>query len=65
MSAEKANTTIVSRNEVPVSDTWDLQALYVSESDWQNDYDKVKQAVLDADRYKGTLDKALRDFEDG
>lgn len=62
MSAEKANTTIVSRNEVPVSDTWDLQALYVSESDWQNDYDKVKQAVLDADRYKGTLDKSEQHF---
>jgi oligoendopeptidase F len=55
MSAENAKHAIVSRNEVPVSDTWDLEALYGSESAWQAEYDAVTQAIGQAETYRGTL----------
>ena len=55
MSAEKTNHAIPVRKDVPVTDTWDLAALYASESEWEGEFNLLKTAVDEAPAYRGTL----------
>ncbi|PKL12268.1 MAG: oligoendopeptidase F [Spirochaetae bacterium HGW-Spirochaetae-8] len=55
MSVEKNTHTIPARKDVPVSDTWDLAAMYASESEWESDFNLLKASVEEAATYRGTL----------
>lgn len=50
-----ASHEILNRKQVNKSDTWDLESLYRTESDWQKDYDLLAQSLSEASSYQGTL----------
>jgi oligoendopeptidase F len=44
-----------SREEVPVSDTWDLGSLYGSDAEWEADFELVKVKVSGYEQFRGKL----------
>ena len=40
------------RNEIPVSQTWDVNALFVSDTAWEEDYKIYRQKVLQEEAEK-------------
>ncbi len=55
MGQENAVKALPARSEVAVEDTWRLEDIYVTEEDWETAFQEVKEDLLKADAYKGTL----------
>ncbi|MFJ5622413.1 oligoendopeptidase F [Peribacillus loiseleuriae] len=55
MGQENAVKALPARSEVAVEDTWRLEDIYATEEDWENAFQAVKEDLLKADAYKGTL----------
>ncbi|MGX2958954.1 oligoendopeptidase F [Peribacillus sp. JNUCC 23] len=55
MGQENAIKALPARSEVVVEDTWRLEDIYVTEEDWETAFQEVKEDLLKADAYKGTL----------
>lgn len=53
---------IPERSQIPLSDTWDLGALYPSEEAWQADYERLIEASEQASRFAGTLGSSSENF---
>ncbi|MDP4084892.1 MAG: oligoendopeptidase F [Bacillota bacterium] len=61
---EKSVEKRLTRTEVPVELTWNLDDLFVSNLEWENELEKIKRDITSFERYKGTLhtgSKALLD----
>ncbi|MET3728960.1 oligoendopeptidase F [Fictibacillus halophilus] len=43
------------RNEVPVSDTWDLEAIYASDDVWEKEFDETKNLLPELKSFQGRL----------
>ncbi len=57
-AAAGANSSVPERNEIPAQYKWRLSDIYVDESQWQNDFDKLKAALTGISQYKGTLQQS-------
>ena len=55
MGLENAVKALPARSEVAVEDTWRLEDIYATEEDWEHDFQAVKEDLLKAEAYKGTL----------
>ncbi|MFJ7976100.1 oligoendopeptidase F [Peribacillus sp. NPDC096379] len=55
MGQENAVKALPARSEVVVEDTWRLEDIYVTEEEWETAFQEVKEDLLKADAYKGTL----------
>ncbi|MDW7753736.1 MAG: oligoendopeptidase F [Brevefilum sp.] len=58
-------TTLPSRNEVPLEETWNLENIFKNVQEWETAKDEVLSAVTGLSKYKGSLSKGpevLGDF---
>ncbi|MBM7693948.1 oligoendopeptidase F [Peribacillus deserti] len=55
MSQESAVKSLPARNDIPVNDTWKLEDIFATDTDWENEFKSLKQEIKKADAYKGTL----------
>ncbi|HCG63194.1 MAG TPA: oligoendopeptidase F, partial [Sphaerochaeta sp.] len=53
MSADTPKKTIPERKHVAVQDTWDLSALYSDEKAWEQDCNRIEEALEESSRFKG------------
>lgn len=49
------SSTLPRRQDVPVSDTWDLTSLYASPEQWQADYDRLESMIARFESFRGKL----------
>lgn len=49
------NTTLPSRSDIPEAETWDVAAIYASDDDWHEDFEKVEALLPDMQAYEGRL----------
>lgn len=47
--------SVKSRNEVPVSDTWNLEKMFRTEQDWENKVNAITESVKKFSTFRGTL----------
>ncbi|MGE8079507.1 oligoendopeptidase F [Peribacillus loiseleuriae] len=62
MGQENAVKALPARSEVAVEDTWGLEDIYATEEDWENAFQAVKEDLLKADAYKGTLGESAENL---
>ncbi|WP_028393133.1 oligoendopeptidase F [Bacillus cihuensis] len=55
MGQENAVKALPARSESAVEDTWKLEDIYATEEDWETAFQEVKEDLLKAEAYKGTL----------
>lgn len=53
MSADTPKKTIPERKHVAIQDTWDLSALYSDEKAWEQDCNRIEDALEESSRFKG------------
>lgn len=53
----KKTTSILKRSEVPVEDTWDLETIFKSDDNWENEFQAVQKLIPNLSSFKGTLGK--------
>ena len=51
----KKNNALPARDEIDVKYKWKLEEIYASDSDWENDFKKVRQLSGEIGAYKGKL----------
>lgn len=52
---EQAAKTLPKRSEIPVEETWNLEAIFASEQDWEEEFQNVKALLPEMTAYKGKL----------
>jgi oligoendopeptidase F len=52
---ERKVETLLKRSEIAQEDTWDLTALFASDEDWQQAWEKLNQACIKYEKFKGHL----------
>lgn len=52
---EQAAKTLPKRSEIPVEETWNLEAVFASEQDWEEEFQNVKALLPEMTAYKGKL----------
>lgn len=46
---------VLTRNEVPVELTWDLESIFPSDEEWEKEFKAVEQLISEAEKYKGKV----------
>ncbi|MDN3954193.1 oligoendopeptidase F [Sporolactobacillus laevolacticus] len=54
MAGEKT-TALPKREDIPVEETWNLEAIYPSVEAWENAFQKVKDLIAEAEQFKGKI----------
>jgi oligoendopeptidase F len=57
-----SSQTIPNRKEIPESDTWDLNKLYPTEEDYQQEFERLKQEYLGYASFKGKVGHSAQDL---
>jgi oligoendopeptidase F len=57
-----SSQTIPTRKEIPESDTWDLNKLYPTEEDYQQEFERLKQEYPRYASFKGKVDRSAQDL---
>lgn len=53
--ADKKNTALPAREEIDAKYKWKLEDIYAGDSDWENDFRKIRQMSVDIAAFKGRL----------
>ncbi|WP_028984015.1 oligoendopeptidase F [Sporolactobacillus terrae] len=53
--AEGKTTALPKREDIPVEETWDLEAIYPSVAAWEHAFEKVKDLIAEAEQFKGKI----------
>ncbi|WP_349410273.1 oligoendopeptidase F [Pseudalkalibacillus sp. SCS-8] len=53
--AEQAVKSLPKREEIPVKDTWDLEAIFETDEVWEAEFKKIKELIPQIDQYQGKL----------
>lgn len=53
--AEGKTTALPKREDIPVEETWDLEAIYPSVAAWEQAFEKVKELIAEAEQFKGKI----------
>ena len=51
-----------SREEIPEKYKWNFDAIYESWGNWESDFKSVKDQIKDYQKYKGKLDKDVKNL---
>lgn len=51
----KATKTLPKREEIPVEKTWDLQAIYANDGEWEREFNAIKDLLPKIKEYQGKL----------
>ncbi|MCA0989980.1 oligoendopeptidase F [Pseudalkalibacillus hwajinpoensis] len=52
---EKKVNTLPKRDEIPVEDTWELEAIYENDQKWEEEFNEIKALLPEMKEYKGKL----------
>ncbi|WP_273834647.1 oligoendopeptidase F [Guptibacillus sedimenti] len=52
---EKKVNTLPKRDEIPVVDTWELEAIYENDQQWEEEFNEIKALLPEMKEYKGKL----------
>ncbi len=55
MSQQSSAKSLPNRNEIPVHETWDLEAIFASEQEWESEFNDVKSMLPQMTKYQGIL----------
>lgn len=55
MSEEQAVKTLPKRSEIPVEETWNLEAIFANENEWEKEFEEVKNLLPNMEKYVGRL----------
>lgn len=55
---KKTVNTLPKREEIPVEDTWDLEAIYESDEKWEEEFKEIKALLPQMEEYKGKLSES-------
>ncbi|MFC0189113.1 oligoendopeptidase F [Fictibacillus aquaticus] len=53
--AQTKTKSLPKRNEIAVEDTWDLEAIYASDEEWEKEFTSIKELLPAIKDYQGTL----------
>ncbi|MDC7245828.1 MAG: oligoendopeptidase F [Sphaerochaetaceae bacterium] len=53
-----AQHTIPERKDVPVEDTWNLELLYKTEKQWEDDIERIRKESSKSESFRGTIGKS-------
>ena len=52
---EKKVNALPKRDEIPVEDTWELEAIYENDQQWEEEFNEIKALIPEIKEYKGKL----------
>ncbi len=55
LTEQKAVKTLPKRSEVPIEETWNLDAIFASEEEWEKEFSEIKQLLPKISEYQGKL----------
>ena len=55
---------VLSREEVPVELTWDLEGIFQSDEAWEQEFKDVEKLIPEADKYRGKVADSAQDLYD-
>ncbi|WP_033829534.1 oligoendopeptidase F [Bacillus andreraoultii] len=55
MSTEKKVQKLPTRSEIPVNDTWDLEAIFATDEQWKEEFEQIKGLLPKAQEFQGRL----------
>lgn len=55
MSEKQSVKTLPKRNEVPIEETWNLEAIFASEEEWEKEFQEIKNLLPNMAKYAGKL----------
>ncbi|RBW69945.1 oligoendopeptidase F [Bacillus taeanensis] len=55
MTKENKQNALPKRNEVPVDQTWNLEDIFPSDSDWEKEFNEVKKMIPSISAFQGKL----------
>ncbi|WP_335869955.1 oligoendopeptidase F [Bacillus sp. 2205SS5-2] len=62
MTSQTKGKTIPERQEVPVESTWNLENIFSTDSDWENEFKEVQNLAKQAQKHQGTLGNSAEDL---
>lgn len=55
MSEQKSVKTLPKRSEIPIEETWNLEAIFATEEEWEKEFQAVKELLPQMEKYEGKL----------
>ncbi|MDI7742859.1 oligoendopeptidase F [Lysinibacillus fusiformis] len=55
---------VLSREEVPVELTWDLEGIFQSDEAWEQEFKDIEKLIPEADKYRGKVADSAQDLYD-
>lgn len=55
---KKTVNTLPKREDIPVEDTWDLEAIYETDEKWEEEFKEIKALLPQMEQYKGKLSES-------
>lgn len=55
MSTEKKVQKLPTRSEIPVTDTWNLEAIFTTDEQWKEEFEQIKGLLPKAQEFQGKL----------
>lgn len=54
----KTKNALPKREDIPVEDTWDLEAIYEDDQKWEEEFKEIKALIPEMETYKGKLSES-------
>ena len=54
--------TLPKRDEIPVERTWNLEAIFSTDEDWEKEYQSIGESIPTITNYKGHLGESAENF---
>ncbi|WP_270181645.1 oligoendopeptidase F [Alkalihalobacillus sp. CinArs1] len=54
----KTKNALPKREDIPVEDTWDLEAIYENDQKWEEEFKEIKALIPEMETYKGKLSES-------
>ncbi|MGC4375405.1 oligoendopeptidase F [Fictibacillus sp. Mic-4] len=62
--AQTKSTALPKREEIPVQDTWDLEAIYETDEKWEEEFNEIKNLLPGLKEYQGKLGESAQTLYD-
>lgn len=62
MSTLKEVKKLPKRNEVKLENTWNLESIFKTDNDWENEFQAITDLMPDIDKFKGRLNESAEVF---
>ncbi|MCA0987825.1 oligoendopeptidase F [Guptibacillus algicola] len=54
----KTKNALPKREDIPVEDTWDLEAIYETDQKWEEEFKEIKALIPEMEKFKGKLSES-------